>query len=73
MVKLIIGKQYQTIYGLRYFEGTTRNDYTCDICHKQHRKGNDYQTLYEFTDTGNNEFSYHELIGTTCIKKYLKS
>jgi hypothetical protein len=72
-MQLITGKQYQTKYGLLYYTGNTQSDYKCDVCRKQHynHKLQSYQTLYEFTDTNDDRFSYHYLIGTTCIKRFL--
>jgi hypothetical protein len=74
MLKLIEGKQYETIAGTFYFIGISRNDFTCDVCHKQHydRKRQEYQNFYEFTDTNDGSFSQHYLIGTTCIRKFIK-
>jgi hypothetical protein len=74
MLKLIEGNQYETTAGTFYFIGISRNDFTCDVCHKQHydHKRQEYQNFYEFTDTNDGSFSQHYLIGTTCIRKFIK-
>lgn len=71
-MNLVIGKQYNTIYGKLYFSGIVEDfDHECDVCHKQHYSKGKYQKLYSFYDTMNNQFSIAEHIGSKCIKKFI--